>query len=73
MTRKLSDTTCLKEAVRRADKDRWMEAISERNEALKKSETRKLVKASPGARVLPSQFVQRIQRNSEGKIEGYKA
>ena len=73
MARKMSDTPTLKEALERADRDRWLEAIAEEMEALKLANTWKLVKAPPGTRILPSQFVLRIKRNSEGEIERYKA
>ena len=60
-------------SLERADRDRWLEAIAEEMEALKLANTWKLVKAPPGTRILPSQFVLRIKRNSEGEIERYKA
>ena len=72
-TTKINDTPTLKEALQRDDRDLWVQAISEELEALHKAKTWELVDRPKNVKVLPSQFILRIKRNSRGEIDRYKA
>ena len=68
-----NDSPTISQAMKSEEKHEWMLAIQEELEALKKANTWNPSPVPPGARVLPSNFVSKIKRESAGSIERYKA
>jgi hypothetical protein len=63
----------LKQALKSAKRELWIQAISEELESLNQAQTWDVVPyPSARVRVLPSKFVLKVKRNSDGTIERYK-
>jgi hypothetical protein len=68
------DSPTLKQALKSAKRELWIQAISEELESLNQARTWDAVPYPPvEVRVFPSYFVLKVRRNSDCTIEQYKA
>ena len=63
----------IEEAKARADWPMWEEAIRRELEALSKAKTWDIVRRPPGKNIVGCKWVFKIKKDSEGRIEKYKA
>jgi len=62
------------EIFKRKDKDKWISAIeNELNNMKERKIFKKIEKVPEGANIIDSRWVFKIKRDSEGKIDKYKA
>jgi hypothetical protein len=61
------------QAIQCADRDKWIEAINEELNALKKNKTWDLVDIPPGDKAVGNKWLFKIKHDSEGKVTKYKA
>jgi hypothetical protein len=66
-------STTFKEAVASPDRDKWISAIKEELESLRRHGTYKLTDLPSGRRAVGSKWVFKIKRDSKGKPIHYKA
>ena len=67
------DPTTYEEAMASEQRDQWHEAMIDENQALVGNNTWTLVRAPPGAKVLPNKWVLRKKLNADGTVQRYKA
>jgi hypothetical protein len=60
------------DATRQPDWEQWKEALNSEMSSLLENETWTLVKREPGMKVIPSKWVFKLKRDSQGRINRYK-
>jgi hypothetical protein len=66
------EPTSFRDAVQQPDWDDWKLALDEEMKSLLENGTWELVERKPGMKVIPSKWVFKLKRDSEGRINRYK-
>jgi hypothetical protein len=66
------EPTSFRDAVQQPDWDDWKLALDEEMKSLLENDTWELVEREPGMKVIPSKWVFKLKRDSEGRINRYK-